>query len=532
MVTFAVLLFAVLIGLFSSIVTGVDAVGLFHRLYKDPLLQLVVSPHDPPECSKPAPDDETWDIRYHLGGNNPWIPKVSGTVDGGIEPPLGCVVDQVHMLSRHAERYPTTLAGIRMLELYQHIQKANITLKGELAFANDWDFFMSDPSAQLENLVSTGPYAGTLEAFATGVKLRTRYEHLLDQALARNQTSFWASSSKRVVETAGYFGAGFFGLDWKQSASLHVIPETEDRGGDTLTADKTCFKYLHNADEYGRAYGYRKWNKWREVYLPAIVERLSKRNPEITFSQDEVYSMQELCGFELIAMGKSQWCDVFTRGEWEQFEYARDVLHFYRTGPGNPYSGTTGWLWLNATANILLERPAEAGPLFFSLYVPASLTAQHTHTLANSHFSASVHDGDIIPMLTALNLLPPQVPRLPTSDLLTNRSFRTSDLVPMGGRIMLERLACPAPQGCWDKAEYGYPHMRYCEPVGKEEYFVRVNVNDGIVALPGCDGGPGRSCPLGEFAERVTRRGKEVGEFREVCGLPRDAKGRIEFLHQ
>ncbi|KAK0879155.1 hypothetical protein LTR87_006970 [Friedmanniomyces endolithicus] len=102
----------------------------------------------------------------------------------------------------------------------------------------------------------------------------------------------------------------------------------------------------------------------------------------------------------------------------------------------------------------------------------------------------------------------------------------------MGGRIILERLACPAPQGCWDKAEYGYPHMRYCEPAGKEEYFVRVNVNDGIVALPGCDGGPGRSCPLEEFAERVARRGKEVGEFREVCGLPRDAKGGIEFLHQ
>ncbi|KAK0865825.1 hypothetical protein LTS02_005118 [Friedmanniomyces endolithicus] len=485
MVTVAVLLFAVLIGPFSSVVSGVSAIDLFHRLYRNPLSQLVISPHDPPEGSKPAPDDETWDIRYHLGGNSPWIPKVSGIVDGGTETPPGCVVDQVHM-------------------------KANVTLKGELAFANYWDFFMSDPSAHLENLVSTGPYAGTLEAFATGVKLRTRYEHLLDQALARNQTSFWASGSKRVVETAGYFGAGFFGLDWKQLASLHVIPETEDRGGDTLTAGKTCFKYLHNADEYGRAYGYRKWNKWRVVYLPAIIERLSKRNPDITFSQDEVYSMQELCGFELIAKGESQWCDVFTHEEWEQFEYARDLLHYYRTGPGNPYSGTMGWLWLNATANLLLKGPADAGLLFFSF----------------------VHDGDIIPMLTALNLLPPQTPRLPTSDLLSDRSFRTSDLVPMGGRIIFERLACPAPQGCWDKAEYGYPHMRYCEPAGKEEYFVRVNVNDGIVALPGCDGGPGKSCPLGEFVERVARRGREVGEFKELCGLSRDAKGGIDFLHQ
>jgi len=273
-----------------------------------------------------------------------------------------------------------------MLELFQHIQKANTTLTGELAFANDWDFFMSDPSVRLENLVSTGPYAGTLEAFATGVKLRTRYEHLLDQALAHNQTSFWASSSKRVVETAGYFGAGFFGLDWKQLASLHVIPETEDRGGNTLTAGKTCFKYLHNADEYGRAHGYRKWNEWREVYLPAIVERLNKRNSGITFSQDEVYSMQELCGFELIATGKSKWCDVFTHEQWEHFEYARDVLHYYRTGPGNPYSGTMGWLWLNATVDLLTKGPAETGPLFFSLYV-TYITLHITHEHLLTHIS-------------------------------------------------------------------------------------------------------------------------------------------------
>ena len=98
MVTVAVLLFAVLIGPFSSVVSGVSAIDLFHRLYRNPLSQLVISPHDPPEGSKPAPDDETWDIRYHLGGNSLWIPKVSGTVEGGIEPPAGCVVDQLHMV--------------------------------------------------------------------------------------------------------------------------------------------------------------------------------------------------------------------------------------------------------------------------------------------------------------------------------------------------------------------------------------------------------------------------------------------------
>ncbi|KAK0326215.1 hypothetical protein LTR82_002961 [Friedmanniomyces endolithicus] len=98
MVTVAVLLFAVLIALFNSLVTGVSAVEFLHRLYSNPLSQLVISPSDPTEGSKPTPLDDTWDIRYHLGGNSPWILKVSGTVDGGIEPPPGCVVDQVHMV--------------------------------------------------------------------------------------------------------------------------------------------------------------------------------------------------------------------------------------------------------------------------------------------------------------------------------------------------------------------------------------------------------------------------------------------------
>ncbi|KAK4548315.1 hypothetical protein LTR36_010185 [Oleoguttula mirabilis] len=443
----------------------------------------------------------------HQGGNSPWIPKVRGILEGGMEPPAGCRVDQVHMISRHAERYPTVMAGIRMLELFQHLQAANLTLSGDLAFTDGWDFFIADPAQRFENVVATGPCAGTLEAFAAGVKLRTRYEHLLVEALATNMTSFWASDSLRVIETARYFGAGFFGIDWKEVARLHVIPETPDRGADTLTPGRTCLNYRFNVDEYGHDYGIRKLYEWREAYLPPIIKRLGKQNPDITFNEAEVYSMQEFCGFETIAKGSSRWCDVFTHEEWESFEYARDLLHYYRAGPGNPYSGAMGWLWLNATANLLLEGPG-AGPLYLSF----------------------VHDGDIIPLLSALDLFP-QVPDLPASHVMHNRTWRTSDIVPMGGRLIFERLACPAYQYCWDNADYGYPNHIYCSPP-QDEYFVRINVNDGIVALPGCDTGPGSSCPLGEFVEMVKRRGLDLGDFRKVCGLEQDATEGIGFLHQ
>jgi len=393
-----------------------------------------------------------------------------------------------------------------MLELYHRIEHSPHPLNGSLAFANDWNFLTYDPSAHFDNLVSTGPYAGTLEAFGTGVKLRTRYRDLLDRALERGKVSFWASGSHRVEETARYFGAGFFGLDVEKYANLVVIPETSDLGADTLTPGDTCLNYADDVDDRGHDHGARQLARFKSTYLPNIAKRFLQDNPEIPFANDEIYAMQELCGFETIAKGSSHWCDAFTHDEWESFEYARDLLHYYRAGAGNPYGATMGWLWLNATAN-LLRSGSEAGELFFSF----------------------VHDGDIVPMLAALDLFPRE-PELPTSHVLHNRTWRTSDVVPMGGRVIFERLICPAPRHCWDNAPF-YPNHIYCEEE-REEVYVRVNANDGIVAIPGCDDGPGSSCELEKFMERVQKKGEEVGGFGKVCGLSEDAPNSITFLRQ
>lgn len=52
-----------------------------------------------------------WNILEHLGGNGPWIQKTINVVQGGIAVPQGCLVEQIHMMSRHAERYPTKRVG-------------------------------------------------------------------------------------------------------------------------------------------------------------------------------------------------------------------------------------------------------------------------------------------------------------------------------------------------------------------------------------------------------------------------------------
>ena len=84
----------------------------------------------------------------------------------------------------------------------------------------------------------------------------------------------------------------------------------------------------------------------------------------------------------------------------------------------------------------------------------------------------------------------------------------------MHGRIIFELLSCKT------------------DTQSSPGEFVRLNINDGITAIPGCDSGPGKSCPLAEFAARTKKRGEEVGNFNKLCGLDGDAAERITFLHQ
>ncbi|PGH13351.1 hypothetical protein AJ80_06345 [Polytolypa hystricis UAMH7299] len=371
-------------------------------------------------------------------------------------------------------------------------------MNGSLAFVNNWTYFTDRPEDHFGQLTRTGPYAGTLQAFTTGVRLRTRYSHLVPSG---RTTRFWASDSNRVIETAKYFAAGFFDLNWESDglAALEVIPETAEREADTLTPGDTCTNYVEDL-EFGHDYGVNTLIEFHEVYIPAISERLAVHNPNINFTNYDVFSMQEMCGFETLLHGSSSWCDVFTQDDWLHFEYARDLVHYYRGGPGNRFGPVMGWLWLNATTELLLS-PPEAGQLYFSF----------------------VHDGDIGPMLAALDIFQDDFydPKLPKGNIATDRKWRASQIMPMGGRIILERLSCPS-----TASEEGIEN----ENLTKQ--FIRINVNDGIIALPGCNSGPGHSCPLAEFSERVRLRGIEAGDFGTVCGLADGHAKRISFLHQ
>lgn len=254
------------------------------------------------------------------------------------------------------------------LAMMKRIKETNTPLNGSLSFLNNWTYFADQPAVDFDQLTTTGPYAGTLEAFTTGIRFRTRYGHLLP---SNSRTRFWASDSNRVIETAKYFVSGLFGSDWQSSgaATLQVIPETFEQRGNTLTPGDTCLNYLEDTVK-GHDNGANMLAIFQEAYAPAIAKRLlvEEQNTALgDFTPTEIYGMQEMCAFETTVRGTSPWCDIFTREEWESFAYARDLIHYYRAGPGTPYAGAMGWLWLNATAFLLQSGPEAVGSMFFSL---------------------------------------------------------------------------------------------------------------------------------------------------------------------
>ena len=39
-----------------------------------------------------------WNVLHHMGGNSPWVQKTEEVVNGSVDIPPGCRIDQVHMV--------------------------------------------------------------------------------------------------------------------------------------------------------------------------------------------------------------------------------------------------------------------------------------------------------------------------------------------------------------------------------------------------------------------------------------------------
>lgn len=162
-----------------------------------------------------------------------------------------------------------------------------------------------------------------------------------------------------------------------------------------------------------------------------------------------------------------------------------------------------GWLWLNATLDLLSQ--ASTDGVYFSFVHDSNMISLLTalgiysmdHLLGRGEIRADVGGGS----------------NLPTDRIVSNREWRTSDLVPMGGRIIIERLRCEESGG-----------------VDQNQAYIRLIINDGSVAIR--DSSHGSLATIQSFQQLLHDRGKAVQDFRKMCGLNDSAPGGITFLNQ
>lgn len=351
------------------------------------------------------------------------------------------------------------------------------TNASELAFLQSWKPVLNNPAAQISQ-ISLGGYK---ELYDMGVYYRHKYPDFYRE---NDPFVLWANmyTGPRVIDSARLFARGYLGPNATSVGKVYAINQTDPRSiANSLAPSDLCANYKD--DPAGNS------TAWANVYLPPIAERInSLLSGGLNFTTDDITSFPYLCGFETQITGvRSPWCDVFTEEETLQYEYAQDIRYYYGTGPGTSLNSNLMLPFLTAIIERFVDGPN------------ATYTSQsNNYTTAPFHpnplIATFANDGQISQLAAATGVFDSQDP-LPITEMLEDRIYKATNVNPMRGTIGFERLNC-----------------------GSEGLFMRVKFNDAVYPVADCQSGPGKSCPLEEYAELIGGKSEEFGDWQERCG--------------
>lgn len=401
---------------------------------------------------------------------SPYIP-----VAKYVPPPHGCVVSQVNLLQRHGARWPTSRSGKEIKEAVDKLQHARHFKEHYLDFLKDfeWDIGTNDLLP-----------LGAKQSFEAGVVAFHRYAHILRK---ENLPFIRAAGMGRVIDSAHNWTAGFRKANHNTiKAKLNlVIPET----GNTTLNDDMC----PNAKEG-------KEDKiWLEVYAGSIRKRLNAAAPGAHLKKKDTHSLMSLCAFHSQAlMAPSPFCGLFSAEEFTKYAYRADLAKFYANGYGADLGRVQGVGYVNELLARLTRQPVRD-----HTQTNRTLDASpETFPLDRTFYADFSHDNEMVSIYSALGLfrqyfLPEQ--KLNPTNPSPLRTWFTSNLVPFGARMVVEKVQC------------GAEHL----PLPKGD-FVRILVNDAVQPLEFCSGVAGL-CELHAFvASQGYARHDGEGDF-EKC---------------
>ncbi|KAI5955092.1 hypothetical protein KGF54_001653 [Candida jiufengensis] len=406
--------------------------------------------------------NDQYNIINFLGGSGPY--KHGSRYGISTDIPQGCVVEQVQMISRHGERFPSKGDGAyfdTVMEVFNSYKKNN-QFKGDLYFLNDYKYFVTDKASYEKETSPTnseGTYAGTSNALRHGAYFRQRYGSLYS-----NDTTFtiFTTNSGRCYQTANYFARGFLGDEYSEdNVEYVVVDEDKKMGGNSITPRYAC-QSLDNVNNDHIS------NQFDKSYLQGILDRWLVDNPGLNLTTNQVSSLFLWIAFELNVKGSSPFAPLFTNEEYIKNGYRNDLVNYYSIGQGNNLSIVVGSPMVKASLKLLQDQDQKIIIMF-------------------------THDTDMEFYLSSMGLInPPQ--DLPTDHIPFPNPYNAAELFPQGGRTYLEKLKC-----------------------GSNEY-VRFIMNDAVVPLPGCQNGVGFSCEFQNFTNLINKRLNGV-DYKTQCNV-------------
>lgn len=186
-----------------------------------------------------------------MGYLSPYMPSPGFGVAEYPLPP-GAEIVQVQMLSRHGARYPTSGTGNNVMVLGNKIADAkrhgDFKATGALGFLNEWEYQLGH-----EILVPKGRQ----ELFDSGILHSYMYSSLYNP---NSKIIVRTTTQDRMLKSAEYFVAGFFGLEWTNNATIEVIIEAKGFNN-SLAGSKNCPNAAKDNTGLNATY------EWVDVYL-------------------------------------------------------------------------------------------------------------------------------------------------------------------------------------------------------------------------------------------------------------------------
>lgn len=382
----------------------------------------------------------------------------------GISPevPNDCEIVQVNAIARHGERYPTNDKGNKFIRSFERIQNLDSNLiSGDLKFLPNYEFSALDVD-YFEQLSHLGPYSGRNEMYQFGLKFQKQYSDLIN-----DETFIFAASQERVVDSAIEFSKGLF----NQEKNVIIIDEyNTTAGANTLTPGKSCLNYdpkihKHLIKDY-------------KNYLNHITKRLNNVSPELNISNSEVSQLLNYCGYDLNVSGNNKICKIFTTNEFLIHSYYYDLKYYYSKGPGHNMTKYIGDSYVSTLMNLFKN---------------------HQDIKSSVSFT---HDTDLLHIFSTLGIFndfnsKDEIENLPINYINFKSNWKISNITPMGGRLVFEKLKC----------RVNNDH---------EDYFVRILVNDAVIPIHKHTNGPGYSVSLIEF-EQYIKNNLNYKSYSDIC---------------